>query len=87
MSPRASPVLVGTDRLGRLRPLCATGQEHPLPRDCCARPVRDDVTAGGSPLRLMTDSDLHAHDDQYSKSVHTAGPIQCATTTAETALE
>ena len=58
MSRRASPVLVGTDRLGRLRPLCATGQEHPLPRDCGSRPARDDVTAGGSPLRLMTDSDL-----------------------------
>jgi hypothetical protein len=86
MSPRASPVLVGTVRLGRLRPLSATGQEHPLPRDCFARPVRDDVTAGGSPLRLMTDSDLHAHDDQYSESVHAAGTIQCAITTAETAL-
>ena len=86
MSRRASPVLVGTDRLGRLRPLCATGQEHRLPRDCGSRPARDDVTAGGSPLRLMTDSDLDEHDDQYSESVHTAGTIQCATTTAETAL-
>lgn len=86
MSLRASPVLVGTDRLGRLRPLCATGQKHRLRRDCGSRPARDDVTAGGSPLRQMTDSDLHAHDDQYLESVHTAGTIQCATTTAETAL-
>jgi hypothetical protein len=86
MGQRASPVLVETNRLGRLRPLCATGQEHPLPRDCASRPARDDVTPGGSPLRLMTDSDLREHDDQYSESVHTAGTTQCATTSAETVL-
>ena len=39
-----NPVLVGTDRLGRLRPLCATGQEHPLPRDTAS-----DLAATTSP--------------------------------------
>jgi hypothetical protein len=85
MSRRAHPVLVGTDRLGRLRPLCATGQEHPLPRDCGSRPARDDVTRGGSPSGLMTDGDFHEYDDRYSENIHTAVMIQRATTTAETA--